>query len=151
MPTVRNVLGTAVAALFGAAVLAGCAPQVPVKPVDLTTSTTLAPTTTTDTTTTTTVTTPPVITTTTTPPPPPPPPVVTTQAPAPRATTAAPMPQAACGPDTYRNVDGNCIPRPKAAPGPPAGATAHCKDGTYSFSAHRSGTCSGHGGVAEWL
>jgi hypothetical protein len=35
--------------------------------------------------------------------------------------------------------------------GPPAGATAKCNDGTYSFSQHRSGTCSGHGGVAEWL
>jgi hypothetical protein len=33
----------------------------------------------------------------------------------------------------------------------PAGATAKCKDGTYSKSAHRSGTCSSHGGVAEWL
>lgn len=33
----------------------------------------------------------------------------------------------------------------------PAGATAICKDGSYSFSASRSGTCSHHGGVAEWL
>ncbi|WP_280406111.1 DUF3761 domain-containing protein [Nocardia brasiliensis] len=24
-------------------------------------------------------------------------------------------------------------------------------DGTYSFSQHRSGTCSGHKGVDEWL
>jgi hypothetical protein len=31
--------------------------------------------------------------------------------------------------------------------GPPAGATAQCADGTYSFSQHRSGTCSHHGGV----
>ena len=35
--------------------------------------------------------------------------------------------------------------------GVPAGATAVCGDGTYSFSMHRSGTCSHHGGVAEWL
>ena len=35
--------------------------------------------------------------------------------------------------------------------GPPAGATALCKDGTYSFSTTRSGTCSHHGGVASWL
>jgi len=31
------------------------------------------------------------------------------------------------------------------------GATAICRDGTYSFSAHRRGTCSHHGGVARWL
>jgi hypothetical protein len=35
--------------------------------------------------------------------------------------------------------------------GPPAGATALCNDGTYSFSQTRSGTCSHHGGVATWL
>jgi hypothetical protein len=38
----------------------------------------------------------------------------------------------------------------RAAP-PPPGATALCRDGTYSFSAHHSGTCSHHGGVATWL
>jgi Protein of unknown function (DUF3761) len=37
-----------------------------------------------------------------------------------------------------------------ANPAPP-GATARCRDGTYSYSQHRSGTCSHHGGVAEWL
>jgi len=34
---------------------------------------------------------------------------------------------------------------------PPTGATARCRDRTYSFSGHRSGTCSHHGGVASWL
>jgi len=34
---------------------------------------------------------------------------------------------------------------------PPAGATAKCRDGTYSFSQSRRGTCSHHGGVAKWL
>lgn len=34
---------------------------------------------------------------------------------------------------------------------PPPGATAKCRDGTYSFSQHHSGTCSHHGGVAQWL
>ncbi|TMA11064.1 MAG: DUF3761 domain-containing protein [Betaproteobacteria bacterium] len=29
--------------------------------------------------------------------------------------------------------------------------TARCKDGSMSYSQHRSGTCSRHGGVAEWL
>ncbi|MGH9560651.1 MAG: DUF3761 domain-containing protein [Terracidiphilus sp.] len=36
-------------------------------------------------------------------------------------------------------------------PPAPAGATALCNDGTYSFSAHRSGTCSHHKGVSRWL
>jgi hypothetical protein len=34
---------------------------------------------------------------------------------------------------------------------PPPGATARCRDGTFSFSSHHSGTCSHHGGVSEWL
>ena len=29
--------------------------------------------------------------------------------------------------------------------------TAKCRDGSFSHSTTRSGTCSGHGGVAEWL
>lgn len=33
----------------------------------------------------------------------------------------------------------------------PAGATAQCRDGTYSSSLTHSGTCSWHGGVAVWL
>ena len=33
----------------------------------------------------------------------------------------------------------------------PVGATAKCKDGTYSYSQTRSGTCSYHGGVSIWL
>ena len=41
-------------------------------------------------------------------------------------------------------------PRTGAA-APPPGATAKCRDGTYSFSQHHSGTCSHHGGVAAWL
>lgn len=33
----------------------------------------------------------------------------------------------------------------------PTGATAKCKDGTYSKSKHHSGTCSKHGGVDQWM
>jgi hypothetical protein len=33
----------------------------------------------------------------------------------------------------------------------PAGASAQCRDGSYSFSQHRRGTCSHHGGVGSWL
>ena len=43
------------------------------------------------------------------------------------------------------------IPRPAPpAPGAPADASARCKDGTYSHTAHRSGACSHHGGVQQW-
>jgi hypothetical protein len=47
-------------------------------------------------------------------------------------------------------------PSPTPAPAPAAGsdpssATAQCQDGSYSYSAHRSGTCSHHGGVARWI
>ena len=56
-----------------------------------------------------------------------------------------------CGSDFYVNVDGKCVHRPEQADRPPAGATAKCNDGTYSFSLHHQGTCSHHGGVAAWL
>jgi len=39
-------------------------------------------------------------------------------------------------------------PPPTTTPG--NGATALCRDGTYSYSKTHSGTCSGHGGVAVW-
>jgi hypothetical protein len=53
----------------------------------------------------------------------------------------------------YTNVDGEWVPSPtRTADGqPPQGASAKCRDGTFSFSRHRQGTCSHHGGVAEWL
>ena len=37
-----------------------------------------------------------------------------------------------------------------AAPAGNGGATAMCRDGSLSYSAHRQGTCSHHGGVAVW-
>jgi hypothetical protein len=43
-----------------------------------------------------------------------------------------------------------CVVAASAAATPP-GATAVCRDGTYSYSQHHSGTCSHHGGVAKWL
>jgi len=33
----------------------------------------------------------------------------------------------------------------------PNGATAKCKDGTYSHSKSKSGACSKHGGVDTWM
>jgi hypothetical protein len=36
------------------------------------------------------------------------------------------------------------------APSNARGATARCRDGTFSYSQHHQGTCSWHGGVATW-
>ncbi len=58
-----------------------------------------------------------------------------------------------CPNGTYENSNGNtiCDPYTPENGEQPAGATAECEDGTYSFSEHRSGTCSDHGGVKRWL
>ncbi len=56
-----------------------------------------------------------------------------------------------CPNGTYVNSVGNTVCSPYSAPRVPVGATAQCRDGTYSFSQSRSGTCSHHGGVAVWL
>lgn len=54
--------------------------------------------------------------------------------------------------DYYTNVEGRQVRRPTFSDsGPPAGASAQCRDGSYSFSRNRRGTCSHHGGVARWL
>lgn len=53
--------------------------------------------------------------------------------------------------DYYTNVDGERVRRPVFSRSAPDGATARCRDGSYSFSRHRRGTCSHHGGVAQWL
>ena len=63
-------------------------------------------------------------------------------------TYVAPKPAPVCENGTYINVDGNEVCRPSSNP---SGATAVCRDGTYSYSQHRSGTCSHHGGVRTWL
>src|SRR5689334_7869284 len=52
---------------------------------------------------------------------------------------------------TYVNSQGQPVSRPETCSSAPAGATAQCRDGTYSFSKQRSGTCSHHGGVGKWL
>ena len=63
--------------------------------------------------------------------------------------TKAPAPS--CPNGTYVNSAGNTVCRPYEASSAPAGATAQCEDGTYSYSQSRRGTCSHHGGVARWL
>ena len=52
---------------------------------------------------------------------------------------------------TYVNSKGQTVKRPENCSAAPQGATAQCRDGTYSFSQSRRGTCSYHGGVAKWL
>ena len=53
----------------------------------------------------------------------------------------------------YVNSKGHWVPSQTRTPDgqAPAGASARCRDGTFSFSQSRQGTCSHHGGVAEWL
>lgn len=53
--------------------------------------------------------------------------------------------------DTYINSRGNEVQSPGYYDSAPAGASAQCNDGTYSFSQSRRGTCSHHDGVAVWL
>lgn len=66
----------------------------------------------------------------------------TAPAPTPKSAPTATMPPPASTPTAI-----------KVAPiaGAPATATALCNDGTYSMSKHRSGTCSSHKGVKQWL
>jgi hypothetical protein len=77
---------------------------------------------------------------------------VITSAPVAQVTTVgtyiAPTPAPTTTESTYTNVDGNQVESPDSNT---AGATALCNDGSYSHSEHRSGTCSDHGGVQQWL
>jgi hypothetical protein len=57
---------------------------------------------------------------------------------------------------TYKAWSATCLKADyKTAPGtpgaPPPGATAMCKDNSYSISKTAQGRCSGHGGVAKAL
>jgi uncharacterized protein YabE (DUF348 family) len=65
--------------------------------------------------------------------------------------TYEPPVQPSCPNGSYVNYAGNTVCSPYQSTSAPAGATARCVDGTYSFSQSRSGTCSHHGGVAAWL
>ncbi|TAM74745.1 MAG: DUF3761 domain-containing protein [Candidimonas sp.] len=52
----------------------------------------------------------------------------------------------------YTNKNGEVVHSPAHTKNgsKPSGATAQCRDGTYSFSRSHRGTCSGHHGVAQW-
>lgn len=53
----------------------------------------------------------------------------------------------------YVNKDGQVVHSPAHTKNgkAPSGASAQCRDGSYSFSQNHRGTCSHHGGVAVWL
>ena len=54
---------------------------------------------------------------------------------------------------SYVNRAGYSVHRPAhtVSGNVPAGASAQCRDGSYSFSMSHRGTCSHHGGVSRWL
>lgn len=54
-----------------------------------------------------------------------------------------------CDAGTYVNSSGHTVCRPSKTEA--NGASAVCRDGSSSFSEHRRGTCSHHGGVDRWL
>jgi uncharacterized protein DUF3761 len=70
--------------------------------------------------------------------------------------TPVPTPRPAPAPARPAATPVTPVPTQAAVPSDPyaaataAGASAVCADGTYSFSAHRSGTCSHHQGVHWW-
>jgi len=66
-------------------------------------------------------------------------------------TTSSPAEARSCAANSYVNSRGRCVHRPVRSKTVPRGASAQCRDGTYSFSQSRRGTCSYHGGVARWL
>ncbi|HEY4869615.1 MAG TPA: DUF3761 domain-containing protein [Candidatus Dormibacteraeota bacterium] len=67
---------------------------------------------------------------------------VFSSAPAAAPTSAPTQAPAAVAPPVTSGFDHNAAQA--------AGASAICNDGTWSYSAHRSGTCSHHGGVNWW-
>ena len=74
------------------------------------------------------------------------------------AATAAAKPAPAAKPVPKPAAAPKAAPASKAAPATAsgvnniaAGATAQCKDGTYSHAKNHRGACSRHGGVGKWL
>jgi hypothetical protein len=73
--------------------------------------------------------------------------VLTASAPPTASPTPTPTPAAAQPPAAVQPPPANADPYPAATA---AGASAVCADRTWSYSKHRSGTCSSHGGVHWW-
>jgi Protein of unknown function (DUF3761) len=72
----------------------------------------------------------------------------------PAARPSTPVPRRR--PPAHRAAPRRAVPHrpvhhaPKA-PAYPAGATAECRDGTFSHAAHHQGACSHHGGVLKFF
>lgn len=80
-------------------------------------------------------------------------PAAAAAAPAAAAPAAAPAAPAAAAPAAKPAATMAAAKPAKSAAmtSSPEGATAKCKDGSFSKSKHHSGTCSRHGGVDSWL
>ena len=79
-------------------------------------------------------------------------------APAPMAKAAPPAPMAKASPpaspaarQTAPRLASAKLTQTMSSAGAPAGATAKCKDNSYSLAKGHAGACSRHGGVAAWL
>src|SRR5438132_7724218 len=70
-----------------------------------------------------------------------------TTATVPATATPTALPTQAKAPEPSQPPAANADPYPAATA---AGASAVCADATWSYSKHRSGTCSTHGGVHWW-
>ncbi|MDB5715212.1 MAG: hypothetical protein JWO15_2609 [Sphingomonadales bacterium] len=55
------------------------------------------------------------------------------------------------GNEYYTARSGHRVHRPMKAANAPRGASAQCRDNSWSFSENHRGTCSHHGGVSRWL
>jgi Protein of unknown function (DUF3761) len=55
-----------------------------------------------------------------------------------------------CNNRHYVNSSGVLVHSPSCGKRSEGHETAICRDGSHSYSMHRSGTCSRHGGVARW-
>ena len=65
------------------------------------------------------------------------------------ACQASPARAHSCNDNHYVNSSGHVVHSPSCGEEHEK-RTAECRDGSVSFSEHRRGTCSYHGGVAHW-
>jgi len=78
-------------------------------------------------------------------------PVVPTARPSARPRHAAPRRRPPAHRPVGRRTPHRTVRHAPKAPAHPAGATAECRDGTFSYAAHHQGACSHHGGVLKFF